>query len=266
MYQCRSCNLHFRFPRLAKQVLDSMYEEGSCDHWQHSPDLRPDWTIAAQVIRSTFATGTVLDVGCFDGQFLDILRGDYEVAGVEIHPEAARRAENRGIRLVSRNYEDLYRTAERFNAVVAIDLIEHTPDPLSFMRALTAITSRGGIIIVATGNTDALPWRFSGSRYTYCAVAEHISFINPKWCRCAAERLDLDIVSTRTYCHAPITFRRHVLGIAKGVLYRVAPNLVARLRRMGVGGVDVKQRPAVTTYPPAWHGAVDHFLTVFQKK
>jgi SAM-dependent methyltransferase len=263
--RCGTCHLLFRFPLPGKDQLDEMYRDAGPDQWQYAPRNRMDWQLAARVIKGNVARGKILDVGCFDGQFLAMLADGYDLAGVEVNPAAARRARERGIRIIAPDYAGLPALGEHFDAVVATDVVEHAGDPLSFLDSLRCATRAGGIIVIATGNSDSLPRRMMGSKHLYCAIPEHLSFVNPGWCRWAADRLGLQVESTAFYRHSSVGVMQRAAGIGRSLTYRLAPGVFAWLRRRGLGGIDIKKRPAMAATPPEWPGAIDHFLTVFRR-
>ena len=82
----------------------------------------------------------------------------------------------------------------------------------------------------------------------------------------AAEQLGLIVEASKNYCHKPVSLPKHTAGIVKNLLFLATPNLFSYLRRQVYSDVKVSKRSAMMSSPPVWHGAVDHFLTVFRKK
>ncbi len=248
---------------MSKAELDALYRAGASDNWQHSSGARPDWMLASKWIDDLSGTGSVLDVGCFDGQFLSYL-DRVERYGVEIHQGAAERARSRGIEIVGADYEALAGFAGRFDVVTSFDVIEHVHDPRYFVHLLAGAVKPGGAVIISTGNTDALSWRFMGSRYWYCTIAEHISFINPRWCNWFAAESGLEVARVQTFSHKQGTAQEKIENLIKNAAYRLVPGLAAFARRHGLGGVDVDSDDALSLTPPNWLTARDHFIVMMQ--
>ena len=250
---------------MSKIELDALYRAGASENWQHSSGARSDWALASRWINDLKGVKSVLDVGCFDGQFLASLDG-VERFGVEIHEAATERAKSRGIKIVGADYESLAGFSRCFDVVTAFDVIEHVHDPGYFVRLLVDAVKPGGAVIISTGNTDALSWRFMGSRYWYCTIPEHISFINPRWCNWLADKLGLEIDRVQTFSHKQGARPEKIKNLVKNVAYRLAPGLAAFARRRGMGGVDVSGDGALLLTPPNWLTARDHFIVMMRTK
>ena len=266
LYACRTCHLSFRHPQLSKTKLEALYQEAEPGHWAYAPEHRRDWAIAARYLETHYGSGAVLDVGCFDGAFLERLGAGWDRYGIEINEAARRRAAARGVAVVAQEAEALCRLDQCFDAIVAFDLVEHVRDPRALLGQMAQRLTSGGAILVGTGNTQAPAWRLMGSRYWYCAIPEHLAFISEAWCRTSAAALGLNLVFVERYSHAR---SRRPLQIAsetgKNLVYRFAPGLFGALRARGWGGLDVSKADALKSYPPAWMTARDHLIAVFQK-
>jgi len=264
LYHCKYCSLEFRWPQPSKDSLNHLYESGNDIAWQYVPKQRRDWTFAKELIQVTSGCSSVLDVGCFDGSFLTFIGQKYDRYGVEIHPVAFSRAEAAGITMVARDLEDI-NANHSFDCIVSMDVAEHVADPLTFLKSLAAITKPGGMIILSTGNTEAWSWRIAGSRYWYCHIAEHISFINPTWCNYAAQHLELGVKQISTFSHSDASLLKRARDVVINLTYLSVPALGRLLRKRGIGGINVRQHPSLADVPPGWMSASDHLLVVFQK-
>lgn len=267
LWECRGCHLLFRHPRPSEVELNSLYQSGHAESWSTPVVQRTDWGLIREWLKKQLGVKRVMDVGCFDGRLLEFLGRDYEWMGVEIHAEAARRARARGVNIVSSDFGNLSKLDLNVDVAMAVDVIEHSLDPQAFLASLAACVRPGGYIIVTTGNTEAPTWRLMGSRYWYCHIAEHMSFISPTWARHVAPRLGLEIEHVRLFSHADgaVSFKQRIYEASANLVLRFAPNLFALLRRFGVGGIDIARYPGLAFAPPYWMSAKDHMLVVFRK-
>ncbi|MGR3220980.1 MAG: class I SAM-dependent methyltransferase [Candidatus Anammoxibacter sp.] len=266
LYECKTCYLLFRYPRISQNDRDNLYTLADEDKWSSYEEERVDRKIASNWIYKLPKNSTVLDVGCFDGQFLENLGSDYNKFGVEIHHKARQLAIEKGVTIVADNFYDLQTLPDKFNAVIAMDVIEHVEDPLTFLAYLAKNVCSGGLIIISTGNTDACSWKLMKNRYYYCAIGEHISFINPGWLHKAADDLGLNIVRTVMFSHFRFSIFRRINDLSKNLLYIVAPNIASTLRQKGAKIKDGKTHHKLADSPPWWESAKDHMICLLEKK
>lgn len=267
LYRCTSCHLWFRFPRLPKESLNELYRRVPLQMWSSGPAPRKDWDIVSALLRERVPTGTVLDVGCFDGSFLRSLGPRYRCCGVEINAAAVSVARQRGIEVLGMDFAQIGRLAMAFDAVICLDLMEHVEDPLRLASTLAERVRPGGFLCVSTGTTDAPSWRLMGSHYWYCTLAPHISFVNPAWCRLAARALNLKIETIRRFSHAGTSPGRlaPLKDLLKNALYRLAPEAMTHLQRLWRRTRNSAPGPVPRLSSPGWSTAVDHMVVLFRK-
>ncbi len=107
--------------------------------------------------------GRLLDVGCYDGQFishiLDQRDGD-GVIGLDVAHAALRAARNRGLRPVRGQVEAALPFASNsFATVVAAEVIEHVFDTQAVFLELARVLQPGGWLALTTPNLVALSGR-----------------------------------------------------------------------------------------------------------
>ncbi|MFK8111854.1 MAG: class I SAM-dependent methyltransferase [Rubripirellula sp.] len=265
MMGCRTCHLHFRWPRLSKHEMDVLYEAGSETNWTAEAGMRQDWRrVQKQIEQLTLSDPSILDIACFDGRFLELLPNQFKKSGVEIQPEAAQRASDRGVEIIANNFEELEDCQREFSVVTAFDILEHTHHPLQFIERASKLLAPGGYLIIGTGNTDAVSWKIMGRYYWYSATVEHIAFVNRRWCQYVGNQLGLDVARFETLSHKRMGSAKIARDWALNVLFRCSPALtrgsIRTLRRV-VGS----QKETSPTYLPPWHSAKDHLLVTFQK-
>lgn len=268
LYKCNSCYLYFRWPRLSKGQLDFMYQQAAENNWQYHPEDRRDWQIAAEFLNAHSGYRTILDIGCWDGSFLRYLGTNWQRYGVEINDSAARRAEEHGIQILARNIDEIEQLPGQFGAVTAFDFVEHVDNPRYLLTQMSRLVSPGGFLIISTGDTDAPSRKLMGSKYYYCTISEHISFINRKWCYNTAKALNLHVERIERFSHEKARNRNVLqmsLELTKNVIYRLSPNAIGKLRAIGFGRIDVRKHEALKFHPPSWTSAKDHLIAIFRK-
>ncbi len=264
LYRCRECSLGFRWPRLSKEQLDTLYTQGSEVNWPATVDSRRDWRIARDWIQKRVPNDSrILDVGCFDGGFLERLVSSHRCFGIEIHPAARHRAEQNGIDVIGSDFSAI---AGTFDCITAFDVIEHVERPTSFLSDCLAAVKTDGWVVISTGNLDAFTFRLMASRYWYCTIAEHISFVSPTWFSGLAGTLDFRIIQQTTFAHSNTSQLGRIREAANNLLYRFGGPAFRTLRNLGMGGKDVSTNPELADHPPVWGSARDHFMVVLQKR
>lgn len=269
LYQCHACHLWFRYPQITKSELDKLYSQGAANTWSSEThmEVRTDWQIAKQWIDARFDIAQkILDVGCFDGGFLSTLDRSQHRCGIEIHSLAADKAKTRNIEIIGNDFSDLEYYPNSFDVVTAFDVIEHLHNPLAFLHSLAQVTRPGGWVIVSTGNTQAFSWRLMGSRYWYCTIPEHLSFISPDWCMYHQRTCHLTVHDWVSFSHSQQVISRWLLQTAKNLVYRLLPSWMRKIRTYVLGKAVVEQNPILLDIPPAWNTASDHFIILFQKQ
>jgi 2-polyprenyl-3-methyl-5-hydroxy-6-metoxy-1,4-benzoquinol methylase len=248
---------------MSRDELNRLYRTGADNSWTVPTESRKDWRLAADWLCANLPSGDVLDVGCFDGGFLAMLPPQQRRLGIEIHEGAADRARQLGVEIVGGDYSELEWLDATYDCITAFDVIEHTLDPLEFVTLLAGRLRPGGVLILATGNADALTWRLMNGAYWYCWLPEHVSFISPRWCRRNARSAGMQVETMREFSHGNASFLQATGELGKNLLYRGLPRFTTHLRRRLSGAA--RGRPTLAESPPSWMSARDHFFAVLRK-
>jgi SAM-dependent methyltransferase len=110
--------------------------------------------IAERGVRSLRAGERLLDVGCGNGEFVaEAGAAGWDAKGIDLDPSAIAAGRANGLDLrVERIEERAAREPCSYDAVTASHVLEHVPDPVSFLAAARTLLRRGGTVWIATPN------------------------------------------------------------------------------------------------------------------
>jgi 2-polyprenyl-3-methyl-5-hydroxy-6-metoxy-1,4-benzoquinol methylase len=107
-------------------------------------------------VRARTGNAKFLDVGCGFGRNLMVFHElGFEVTGVEINEGEAEAARALGdFRVLSISAQELAKTGERFDCVLASHVLEHVTDPMAFLQMLDRLSAPGGLVVLETPVAD----------------------------------------------------------------------------------------------------------------
>lgn len=262
LWVCQHCALGQRHPVLPPEAYEQLYAAAPADVWRPGATLRGDQRRVVDELTARGPLRRALDVGCGDGRLLAALPEGTERCGVEASSAAAL-ARQHGVQVLADRFSALPGLPGRFDAIAAVDVIEHVHQPHRLLEDMAALLEPGGRLVLSTGSIETEAWRRRGGSYWYDCFPEHLSFIGPGWARQQAQRLGLRLLRAEPFRYdAGFTadqaaavaqrFERRARRArwARG-LGRLAPALERRMVRRLVCGV------------PGLH--VDHVLLVFER-
>lgn len=103
-------------------------------------------------------TGKILDIGCGDGLFLDMLK-NIDSVGVDISKEGIKKCIKKGLKvsLCDFSKDKLPFTDNQFDYVVMLDVLEHLYSPEDLLKEAKRVSKKS--IIISVPNFSSLPAR-----------------------------------------------------------------------------------------------------------
>lgn len=249
MRECTRCGLQHKHPFVPDVDLLACYSASSEDNWEHDPDpIKRRFDTIAGLIGQYAPHKRVLDIGCSNAALLKHLGHDYDRYGLEPSADAAQVASDRGITMLGAVLDDLDDDI-RFDAILAIDVLEHLTDPNAFIEQAAGHLNHGGVFIGLTGDRDAWGWSLQGNAYWYATLPEHQVFYRRRTIERLAETHGLTLVSYEHVSHARQKTSRIIRDGIRGTIH-------GTIKRLGFA----RNKPA-----PGWLPAKDHMLFVLKK-
>lgn len=152
-WECKSTGFRWYSPDQA--VGDgALYEQLSKNDWYYIPK-KWEFCAALELIPEH---ASVLEVGAGEGHFISVAqRSGLSVQGVELNSKAAERARSQGFIVYELPLREIMAAAEKeFDVICSFQVLEHIPDPISFLRDMIDIVQSGGKIILSVPNAEVM--------------------------------------------------------------------------------------------------------------
>lgn len=122
-------------------------------------------------------TGTLLEVGFGRGEFLRVARErGWNVVGTEVSARAVENLRHEGFAVQFGENAVRSLAGAAFDAVVALEVIEHVADFRSLLAEAHDALRPGGALLLSTPNVDSLTRRIIGARWRIFASEHHWYF------------------------------------------------------------------------------------------
>jgi len=183
---------------------------------------------------------------------------EYEKFGVEINSAAATIAAERFKLTVWSELREIP-IDSRFDAILAIDVVEHMSSPRQFIESLLQKLSTNGLLILTTGDADNPWWTRLGARWWYCYFPEHISFISTRWLQYHSNRLGTTIMEAVRFRYK----RRSLNWLLRASLlaYAAFPTLHSKIAK----AINKARGHEGEVNPPGVGVSKDHLFVVLAK-
>jgi 2-polyprenyl-3-methyl-5-hydroxy-6-metoxy-1,4-benzoquinol methylase len=234
--RCRGCALLIADPQADAAEMDAYYagpfyerewsDPGAVERENHAMYRRYEWPLLSSLWapRPPPRGGTIGEVGCGYGVMLRLLAEQgYRVLGCELGPRAV--AHCRGLGLEVSTGHQL--AARQLDAVVALQVIEHVPDPRAFVGELVAAVRPGGVVAVATEDavTAQYAWqraldRVRGRVPEYRSSTDHTFVFQARHLEQLLAEAGCESVRARSYSRVPARESLH-WKLYKGLLRAV---------------------------------------------
>lgn len=157
--QCLGCGFSYVWPMPADELLKERYSQDYYAPWlgKQRKNRMKMWKKRLAIVNRFFdKPGSLLDIGCAEGLFLELAKArGWEVCGTEFSGFAAAYVrEKLGIDMFEGEPADVDFGGKKFDAVTMWHVLEHTKNPLEVLKKIKAILNRNGVLILAVPNLN----------------------------------------------------------------------------------------------------------------
>jgi 2-polyprenyl-3-methyl-5-hydroxy-6-metoxy-1,4-benzoquinol methylase len=151
----------------------------------------------------------ILDVGCFTGEFLELLQlQGADVYGVELQRQAAQIANSKlPGKIFEMNVDQAVFPKMQFNIITLLGVLEHVADPVGLLRRSFELLYPGGWLMIQTPNSTSFFARSMRKFWPPYAPIEHIHLFSRRSLLLALENLGFEnIVYQAHWKQLPIAY------------------------------------------------------------
>lgn len=179
LYRCMQCGfVQQKLSPSLKRFLTAFYKEEasffSAPPSLNTPNARMVRTISFLSKYVQKPPKNVLEIGAYDGYFLDLVRKKFkakETVGIEI---SKRKNIFPRIQMIHDEYPTKKVAGKKFDLIIAMNVLEHMFAPREFMEAARENLSEEGKVLIEIPNEE---WTFATGMLSY--QHQHISYFTP---------------------------------------------------------------------------------------
>lgn len=142
----------------------------------------------------------ILEIGCANGDFLLKCKNKgMEVVGVEIDKTIAKRAADRGLKVLGMSFEQAYHHVKdkKFDIIFMSHVFEHFQNPQKVLANIKNLLTERGTIILIIPNTNSITHFIFKKDCMHLDIPRHFYHYSPKNINYLAERNKLKIEKIR---------------------------------------------------------------------
>ena len=218
--RCNSCSLVYLNPM---PILAELYEDVVDESYiRTKKQLLLTSEKCIQDILKFKQGGSLLDIGCSIGVFLDAASKYFYVEGVETSRWAYNEAIKRH-KVYNKPLSEL-NLKKTYDIVTLFGVIEHFENPTKELLSVYNILKPGGLLIIYTGDVSAWLPRLLGKKWWWFQ-GMHTFYFSKATCQSLLEKCGFEVVKAKTYTRVfqlsllGMTFQRYRIGkVIKPVL------------------------------------------------
>lgn len=250
--ECQNCNLIYVNPRIEEHKLNLVYASDKIlggnwkNFWQFfNMKIEDTFTVNKKtkaydvglydwkfdIIEKYFKSTEkikLLDIGCGDGKFVhDAKTKGYDALGIDLSPERIKNGKelynlsNKELRCMN---IDQFNSDEKFDVIVAWDVIEHLVSPNLFLEQIKRISHKETIILILTMSVDSITYKLFQKNWNYINPPQHLYYFSHLtmkrlYKKCGFDLIGVEMDETRKKNLIHLIFRICIGLINRFILY-----------------------------------------------
>ncbi len=254
--ECGSCHCRFVVGDLPALVYDEGYFGGD------SFGGYPAYLLDRSLIVENFARrvrwlaahapgGRLLDVGAAYGLLVEAARREgFDAVGLEPAQGCVDWARGElGLEMISATVEEATIEPASFDVVTVMDVIEHVADPGIALRQIRRWLRPGGLLVIETGDCEALLARVCGPRWYYYDPPQHLTYFSQASLETLLEASGFSPPVAVGHLGRSVSLRNFAFQLGRSLGEGPTGNLCRRIADSSLGSVtfDVPDRGNVMT-------------------
>jgi 2-polyprenyl-3-methyl-5-hydroxy-6-metoxy-1,4-benzoquinol methylase len=199
MMRCRNCSGRFAEEIPSDETLQKYYAQYAYQGESSiSKITRSRYEDILKKLEKFKNKGRLLEIGCGRGEFLEVAREKgWEVNGTEFSSRALEILSEKNIPAHAGDISQMD-TAELFDVIVCIEVIEHVSDPLNNIRIMNQLLHKGGALYLSTPNVRSISAAFLKENWRVFAFPEHLIYYTVKSLKKLLRENGFKVLSHRT--------------------------------------------------------------------
>lgn len=180
--KCARCDIAYKADWPSERELKEGYEESiDKQYFGLVEERRRSFQYLIEQIERRLPKGKLLDVGCGEGTLVDIaVKRGWEAEGIEPNKNFVKWAKkNYGVKIKQGSVFNEKLEKNSYDAITLLDVIEHVPDPILFLKRCRELLKDGGYIVISTPNFGSLFSRIMKKNWFYI-LSIHLFYFTPK--------------------------------------------------------------------------------------
>ncbi len=204
LLKCQNCSLCTISPLPSDEVLEHFYANYHKRYKYKFENRalrsinRKTWETRAQHVQHLAPkASSLLDIGCGQGNFLQVAQCIPTTHGIDISAKNIQICQNKMLS-VSKQDINNFSTTRQYSVVCAWDVLEHIKHPDIVMRKIHNLTEDGGLLCFSTINIKSVSALYRKRKWRYFCPPEHLQYYCPKSIRHLLAKYSFKIIRMRT--------------------------------------------------------------------